>query len=57
MTPDEQTEWQERLRKAVEDTIRRRQEQARIRADHQRRRAHGLRQRHRRKLNRRKEQP
>lgn len=48
MTTDE--EWQERLRAAVEETLRRRAAKNALRAQHAEARAYGLRQRHARKL-------
>lgn len=51
MTEQEHAEWQERLRAAVADTIRRRAARRQQHQDFAAARAYGLQQRHARKLN------
>ncbi|MDZ5441755.1 hypothetical protein U2F26_03285 [Micromonospora sp. 4G57] len=53
MTEQERVEWEQRLRAAVVETIRRRQARRRQRQELDDARNHGLRQRHATKLNRR----
>jgi hypothetical protein len=52
MTDAESQEWQERLRRAVEQTLRRRAARAEIRRELAHLRQHGLQARHANKLNR-----
>jgi hypothetical protein len=52
MTETERAEWQQRLRAAVEQTLRRRADRAAIRRELNHLRQHGLPARHAQKLNR-----
>jgi len=57
MTEEELQEWQERLRAAVAETLRKRAARAAYRAERATARAYGLQARHHAKLNRPKDKP